>query len=144
MKFGLHSLPLLLLLSAPLLLSLGCETVTSHLHVGQRLLVFEILFDEEVQFAGLRGVNDNMPIHQMWDSLPNITFEPVDKETKTNTSNQTILTYQGKIVIRIKHVENELDSISTETLTLSKLAETNSWSLNQQEIDRLKHLLNQR
>ena len=47
-------------------------------------------------------------------------------------------------MIRIKHVENELDSISTETLTLSKLAETNSWSLNQQEIDRLKHLLNQR
>ena len=141
MKFGLHSL---LLLSAPLLLSLGCETVTSHLHVGQRLLVFEILFDDEVQFAGFRGVNDNMPIHQMWDVLPNITFEPVGKETKTDTSNQTILTYQGKIVIRIKHVENELDSISTETLTLSKLAETNSWSLNQQEIDRLKHLLNQR
>ena len=141
MKFRLHSL---LLLSVPLLLSLGCETVPSYLHVGQRLLLFEIQVDDQIHLSGLRGVNDNMPIHQMWDVLADITFEPVDKETKTDAPNQTPLTYQGKVVIRIKHVDDELDSISTETLTLSRSAETNSWSLNQQEVDRLKHLLNQR
>ena len=97
-----------------------------------------------INLSGLRGVNDNMPIHQMWDVLPDITFEPVDKETKTAVPNQTTLTYQGKVVIRIKHVDDQLDSISTETLTLSRSAETNSWSLNQEEVDRLKHLLNQR
>jgi hypothetical protein len=85
-----------------------------------------------------------MPVHQMWDVLADVTFKPVDTETKTDTPSQTTLTYQGKVVIRIKHVDDELDNISTETLTLSKSAETNSWSLNQQEVDRLKHLLNQR
>jgi len=140
MKFRLHSL----LLLVPLLLSLGCEIFPSYLHVGQRLLNFEILLDDKIQFTGFRGVNDNMPVQQMWDVLADITFKPVDTETKTDTPNQTTLTYQGKVVVRIKHVDEELDSISTETLTLSKSAETNSWSLNQQEVDRLKHLLNQR
>jgi len=138
MKFKRRSL---LLLSMVLLIFSGCNLL---LPVGQRLLHFEILVDDQIQLSGLRGVNDNMPIHQMWDVLPDITFEPVDKETKTAAPNQTTLTYQGKVVIRIKHVDDELDSISTETLTLSRSAETNSWSLNQQEVDRLKHLLNQR
>jgi hypothetical protein len=80
----------------------------------------------------------------MWDVLADITFEPVDKETKTDAPSQTTLTYQGKVVIRIKHVDDELDSISTETLSLLRSDETNSWSLNQDEVDRLKHLLNQR
>lgn len=140
MKFRLHSL----LLSVPLLLSLGCEIVPSYLHLGQRLLHFEILVDDQIQLSGLRGVNDNMPIQQMWDVLPDITFEPVDKETQTDAPNQTTLTYQGKIVIRIKHVDEELDSISTKTLTLSKSETTNAWSLSQKDNERLKHLLNQR
>ncbi len=140
MKFRIHSL----LLLVPLLLSLGCEIFPSYLHVGQRLLHFEILLDDQIQLTGFRGVNDNMPIDQMWDVLADITFEPVDKKSITNDPKQTTLTYQGKVVILIKHVDDKLDSISTETLTLSRSAETNSWSLNQQEVDRLKHLLNQR
>jgi hypothetical protein len=112
----------------------GCNLL---LPMGQRLLNFEIQLDDQIQFTGFRGVNDNMPIDQMWDVLASITFEPVDKESIT-------LTYQGKVVILIKHVDDKLDSISTGTLTLSRSAETNSWSLNQQEVDRLKHLLNQR
>jgi len=119
----------------------GCNLL---LPVGQRLLNFEILLDDQIQLTGFRGVNDNMPVQQMWDVLPDITFEPVDKKSKTDAPNQTTLTYKGEIVIRIKHVDDELDSISTETLTLSRSAETNSWSLNQQEVNRLKHLLNQR
>ena len=92
MKFRLH----LLLLSVPLLLSLGCETVPSYLHVGQRLLLFEILVDDQIQLSGLRGVNDNMPIKQMWDVLPDITFEPVDEETQTDAPNQTAINLSGK------------------------------------------------
>jgi len=141
MKFRLHSL---LLLSVPLLTFLGCDFVTTNLLPGQRLLNFEILLDDQIHFTGFRGVDDNMPISQMWDVLPDITFEPVDKKSKTDAPNQTTLTYKGKIAIRIKHVDDELGSISTETLTLSRSAETNSWSLNQQEVNRLKHLLNQR
>jgi hypothetical protein len=119
----------------------GCNLL---LPIGQRLLNFEIQLDDQIQFTGFRGVNDNMPIDQMWDVLASITFEPVDKESITNDPQQTTLTYQGKVVILIKHVDDKLDSISTGTLTLSRSAETNSWSLNQQEVDRLKHLLNQR
>jgi hypothetical protein len=140
MKFRLHSL----LLLVPLLLSLGCEIFPSYLHVGQRLLNFEILLADKIQFTGFRGVNDNMPVPQMWDVLADITFEPVDKKSITNDPRQTTLSYQGNVVIRIKHVDEELDSISTETLTLSRSETTNDWSLNQKEIDRLKHLLNQR
>ena len=139
MKFRFHSL---LLLSVPLLLSLGCETVPSYLHVGQRLLHFEILVDDQIQFSGFRGVNDNMPVQQMWDVLADVTFTPIDKETKIDVSHQTTLTYQGKVVIRIKHVDEELDSISTETLTLSRSQATDSWSLNHDEFDRLKNLPN--
>lgn len=138
MKFKLHSL---LLLSVALLIFSGCNLL---LPVGQRLLDFEIQLNDQIQFTGFHGVNDNMPVHQIWDVLPDIKFEPVDKETKTDAANQTTLTYQGNVVIRIKHVDDELDSISTETLTISRSAETNSWSMNQKEVDRLKHLLNQR
>ena len=139
MKFRFHSL---LLLPVPLLLSLGCETVPSYSHVGQRLLYFEILVDDQIQFSGFRGVNDNMPVQQMWDVLADVTFTPIDKETKIDASHQTTLTYQGKVVIRIKHVDEELDSISTETLTLSRSQATDSWSLNHDEFDRLKNLPN--
>jgi hypothetical protein len=135
----LHSL---LLLSIPLLLSVGCETVPSYLHVGQRLLHFEILVDEHIQLSGLRGVNDNMPVHQMWNVLADVTFTPVAKETRTDAPNQTIVTYQGKVVIRFRHVDNVLDSISTESLTLSRSQATDFWSLNQGEFDRLKNLAN--
>jgi hypothetical protein len=131
----------LLLLSTALLIFPGCNLL---LPVGQRLLDFEILIDDQIQLSGFRGVNDNMPIHQMWDVLPDITFEHVDKKTKIDAPNQTTLTYQGKIGIRIKHVDEELDSISTTTLTLSRSETTNAWSLSQKDIDRLKHLLNQR
>jgi len=86
--------------------------VPSFLHVGQRLLHFEILLNDQIQLTGLRGVNDNMPIR--------------------------------KVVIRFKHVDEELDSISTKTLTLSRSEVTNSWSLDQEEIDRLNNLLQQR
>ena len=139
MKFRFHSL---LLLPVPLLFSLGCEAVPSYLHVGQRLLYFEILVDDHIQLSGLRGVNDNMPVHQIWDVLADVTFTPIDKETKLDASHQTTLTYQGKVVIRFRHVDNVLDSISTETLTLSRSQATDSWSLNHDEFDRLKNLPN--
>ena len=141
MKFKINSL---LFAAVPLLLSLGCETVPSYLHVGQRRLCFEILVADQIQFMGFRGVNDNMPIHQLWDVFTDIAFEPVVKETETNEPKWWEVHFKGKVVIRIKHVDEELDSISTKTLTLSRSETTNAWSLRQKDIDRLKHLLNQR
>jgi hypothetical protein len=85
-----------------------------------------------------------MPIAQIWNIVPDITFESFDKKSKTDAPDQTTLTYKGKIVIRIKHVDEELDSISTKTLTLLRSETTNVWSLSQKDINRLKHLLNQR
>jgi len=134
----------LLLLIAPLLVATGCNFTTNSPLPGQRLLSFEILLYDQNQFTGFLGVNDHLPVPQMWNVLPEVTFEPVEKESILNDPRQATVSYKGNVLIRMKHVDEELDSIATENLTLSRSATTNAWSLNPKDIERLQSQLQQR
>lgn len=78
-----------------LLLSIGCA------HYGQRLLTYEIDVNGQVVYQGIRGVPDNMPVEKMWKILEEVEFEPTPNQTPTTP-------LPGVVVVRIKHVNNEL------------------------------------
>ena len=99
-------------------------TTTSCLHVGQRLLTFQIELDGQVVFEGNRGVPDNMAVDRMWDILGNVSFE-------ATTEQEHPVHLEGNVVVRIKHVDHELTSAKLKAISLQPDASGSQWSLSE-------------
>jgi hypothetical protein len=117
----------------PLLnLVLGLTAVTLASCVpGQRLLTFEIELDGQTVFEGQRGVPDSTPVTTMWDELGSLPFNATADEEVTGH-------LAGKVVVRIKHVNNELDAVELKSLSLQSDAATSQWSIDPAEAERVK------
>jgi hypothetical protein len=120
------------------LVTLLLFTTASCVHVGQRLLTIQIELDGQVAFEGIRGVPDNMPVEQMWDVLDDVSFKSVDTETTSRLSDQKARSLEGRVVVRIKHVDRELANTSLTSLTLAKDTTGGSWLLPADEVKRIK------
>lgn len=117
-------------------LILFCLALPSCGHLGQRLLHIEIELDGQVTFEGIRGVPDNMPVDEMWDVLGDVHFE-IDEDAVSHLDALT-QDLTGSIVVRIKHVDDELGMASLSSLSLSREAIGSSWLLGDGETDRVK------
>ncbi|MFP6675768.1 MAG: hypothetical protein VB878_11875 [Pirellulaceae bacterium] len=87
-------------------------------------------------FEGIRGVPDNMPVDEMWDVLGDVHFE-IDEDAVGHLDALT-QDLTGSIVVRIKHVDDELGMASLSSLSLSREAIGSSWLLGDGETDRVK------
>lgn len=106
---------------------------------GQRLLTVQAETDGSVVYEGMRAVPDSTPVVELWDVLDDVSFEPVAVEqefTDENANNPRVL--EGAIVVRIKHVKNELADASIKKLTLRHAASENAWKIERTEIERIK------
>jgi hypothetical protein len=92
--------------------------------------------DGQVTFEGIRGVPDNMPVDEMWDVLGDVHFE-IDEDAVSHLDALT-QDLTGSIVVRIKHVDDELGMASLSSLSLSREAIGSSWLLGDGVTDRVK------
>jgi hypothetical protein len=106
-------------------------SAVSCVNFGQRLLTIQIEHNGRPAFEGTRGVPDNMPVNRMWDVLDDVPFTANTEQPHTNE-------LSGDVVVRIKHVDRELASAKLEQLTLRPDADRLSWSLDQDETERIK------
>lgn len=129
MKLHIARIGMLLLLS---------PAMTSCVHIGQRHLHIEIELDGQVVFEGMRGVNDNMPVEQMWRVLDDVPFKMTAGYLNSlgSTDIQTH-TLNGKVLVRIKHVDRQLAIASLSSLSLSRDS-TGSWLLDDGETGRVE------
>jgi hypothetical protein len=126
-------------LTCSILFSFLMTASCSHTFVGQRLLTIEIELDDQVVFHGIRGVPDNMPVEQMWGVLGTVRFESsrpgsVVKEGAGNPVRSLV----GKVIVRIKHVDQELTHVLMETLLFYPDASGLLWSLRGAELERIQ------
>lgn len=121
------------------LLGLFCLGMTSCGHVGQRLLQIEIELDGQLALQGIRGVRDDMPVPRMWDELRDVGFEidPAMVDSLGAADAQT-LELEGKVVVRISHVDRELTTASLPSLLLDRIEAEAPWTLSAGELERLK------
>jgi hypothetical protein len=114
--------------------------VTSCAHLGQRLLHIEIECDGDVVFTGMRGVRDDMPVEEMWNTLSDVPFELAADSTVTVTGeDEQTCKLTGNVVVRIKHVESELAAISLSSISLTRNEENDSWSLSKDQSEQFRN-----
>lgn len=106
--------------------------------VGQRLLTVQIELDGVITFEGIRGVPDNMPVEQMWSVLKDVSFQLTNKAAVSNSADTQTCSLNGKVVVRIQHVDRNLGRAALTSLSLRKGEPGSSWSLEQNEVDRIK------
>lgn len=106
-------------------------TVVSCNHPGQRLLTIQIEQDGQVVCEGMRGVSDSLPVSEMWDLLPEVSFS-------AESSTPSLETLNGDIVVRIRHVDHELSRARLKSLTLRPHANNSTWSIGHEETARVK------
>ncbi|MEO1527259.1 MAG: hypothetical protein AAFX06_17605 [Planctomycetota bacterium] len=110
---------------------------------GQRLLKYEIEVDGQVRYIGMRGVVDSTPVEEMWNELGQVVFEPVQSATTPavnpagdeEVSGARLL--EGKIVVRIRHVDRELATASLPKLTIPA-DQAASWNLEDLDVQRIR------
>ena len=106
---------------------------------GQRLLTVQIESDGNVVYEGIQGVPDNTPVVEMWEVLGDVPFESTANESNVPEGNEkNARALEGAIVVRIKHVNNELARASLKKLTLRSNDAGASWSLDGAEVKRIK------
>ena len=106
---------------------------------GQRLLTVQIELDGVITFEGIRGVPDYIPVDQMWDVLQDVPFHLRNASaTKPDSPDANACSLNGKIVVRIQHVDEELDTAKLTSLTLCKGESGSSWLLKEGEALRVK------
>jgi len=118
--------------------ALLCMSLSSCTPSGQRLLTVQIESDGNVVFDGIRGVPDNTPVVEMWNVLGDIPFETTADDNSALDGEENARRLEGAIVVRIKHVDNELASASLKTLTLRSDDGGASWTLDGAEVKRIK------
>ena len=123
-------------------LALLCIAMTSCVHNGQRLLGIDIELDGQVMFTGMRGVRDDMRVEQMWDVLPDVTFETApDSADAVEGKSERTRKLDGNVVVRIKHVDRELAAVSLSSLSLTRDGADSSWSLSKGESERIQQAI---
>ena len=105
---------------------------------GQRLLTVQIESNGTVVYEGIRGVPDNTPVTEMWNVLGDVPFESRVHDESPVEDEQNVRKLQGAIVVRIKHVNQQLGRTSVEDLTLHSIDSGASWSIDSAEIQRIK------
>ncbi len=116
-----------------LVTSLSCTPT-----VGQRLLTVQIESDGNVVYEGIRGVPDSTPVAKMWDVLGDVPFKSTANESSVLENEKNARALEGAIVVRIKHVNDELARASLKILTLRSDDAGASWSLDSAEVKRIK------
>ncbi len=105
---------------------------------GQRLLTVQIESDGSVLYEGIRGVPDTTPVVEMWDELSDISFKSIASTNKDAEDGETnTRTVEGTVIVRIKHVNEELTSVSLKKLTIRSNDNGASWSLDAAEAARI-------
>ena len=74
----------------------------------------------------------------MWNVLGDIPFETTADDNSALDGEENARRLEGAIVVRIKHVDNELASASLKTLTLRYDDGGASWTLDGAEVKRIK------
>jgi len=106
---------------------------------GQRLLTVQIELDGVITFEGIRGVPDYTPVDQMWDVLQDVPLHLRNGSTaKPDSPDANTCSLNGKIVVRIQHVDEELCTAKLTSLALFKSEPDSSWSLKESEALRVK------
>jgi hypothetical protein len=107
--------------------------------LGQRLLTVQIESNGKVVYEGIRGVPDSTPVVEMWDVLDDVPFEYTVKDGNAIEDDETnTRKLEGALVLRVKHVNNELARASLEKLTLRSDDAGETWSLDGAEVERIK------
>jgi hypothetical protein len=121
------------------LLSLATMSTSCQPMPGQRLLTVQIEAHGELTFEGSQGVPDTTPVVRMWDALGDVRFEPVaDESDSSDKASDKARVVDGDVVVRIKHVDDELVSVSVNTLTLRYDDVEGAWILDPAEAERVK------
>ena len=106
---------------------------------GQRLLTVQIESEGRVVYEGIHGVPDTTPVEDMWNVIGEVPFHSMAKQNDAlGEAKKDVRELEGSIVVRIKHVDDELTRVALKGLTIHSSDSGASWSLEGDEVKRVK------